>query len=70
MLSIAEERRRQKMTQVALARAAHVSQPSLSDIENGRVVPRVDTVQRIARALGCTVDELLCEEDGDEKQGG
>lgn len=50
--------RRNKMTQTELAEASGVSKPMLSYYINGTVSPSFYNVDRIARALGCSIDEL------------
>lgn len=49
---IREARRRAALSQEALARRAGTSQPTLASYESGRLVPRIDTVQRILEATG------------------
>lgn len=51
-----EARKARKLSQTAVAAQARVTQPQLSDIENGRSQPRVDTLYRVADAVG--LDEL------------
>ena len=46
-------------TQKALAAAARMTAAQLSEIENGKKTGSVATLQKLARALGVTVDELL-----------
>ena len=46
------------MTQKALANAAMVSPPFIHDLENGNRNAKPETWERIAAALGCTVEEL------------
>ena len=58
MTNLEKIRREKHMTQTALALAANVSQPYLYDLENGNRNARPETWQRIADALGCTVEEL------------
>ena len=41
-----------------LAIAANISRPYLHDLENNRRGAKPETLQRIAEALGVTVDEL------------
>jgi transcriptional regulator with XRE-family HTH domain len=54
--------------QEQLARKADIALRVLSSIERGEVAnPRVDTAGKIARALGCTVDDLLQEESDDAR---
>ena len=47
------ERRRRGMTQADLARAASLPQPSIARMESKRTVPQLDTLLRVAAALGC-----------------
>lgn len=55
-----EARKERGMSQAELARRAGVPQGVISYIECGRTKhPRIDTLQAIAAALQCTVDELL-----------
>jgi len=51
-------RLRAGLTQQQLARKAGISQPALARIESGRVVPRLDTAQRILRACGITLEPV------------
>ena len=46
------------MTQIELATRAAVSQPYINDLENNRRGAKHETLERIAVALGVTVDEL------------
>lgn len=52
-------RKKKRMTQAELAIAVGVTQPSISDYESGKKRPTIDTAKKLARALGCTVDDLL-----------
>lgn len=60
---IRQLRKEQGLTQVQVSQLSGVSQSAISDIESGRVtkLPNIDTVGKIASALGCTVAELLGE---------
>lgn len=49
---IAGERVALSLSQDELARAAGLTGHTISQIERGRAVPRVDTLERIAGALG------------------
>ena len=49
-------RLRAGLTQAELARRAEISQPALARIEAGRVQPRVDTVTRLLRECGLSLD--------------
>ena len=71
MLRLREIRDSQGVSRAKLSRLSGVKASTIGMLELGkREYPRLDTAMQLARALGCTVDELLCEEDGDEKQGG
>lgn len=52
-------RERRGMPQSELARLAGISRQALFQIESGAAFPRVDTAMRIARALGCAVEDLF-----------
>jgi mRNA interferase RelE/StbE len=47
------------MTQAALAEKAGVNRVQIADIEGGRKTGSVETVKRLAAALGMTVDDLV-----------
>ena len=51
-------RKAQGMTQIELATRASVSQPYINDLENNRRGAKQETLERIAVALGVTVDDL------------
>jgi transcriptional regulator with XRE-family HTH domain len=52
-------RDRNGLTQKQLSEKSGISQPNISDVENGRVVPTVVTAAKLAKALNCTIDDLL-----------
>jgi molybdate-binding protein/DNA-binding XRE family transcriptional regulator len=56
-------RRRRGLSQEALARLAGVGRQAVYDMETGRYLPNTAVALRLARALGCTVEELFG--DGD-----
>ncbi len=56
---IREWRTRGEITQEDLSFCTGLSIPYLSEIENGKRRPSVDSIVAIADALGITVDELL-----------
>jgi len=63
-MEIRERRERLGMSQIELAARSGVKQSVISDIENNKTTrPRIDTVASIARALGCTVDDLIGDSD-------
>lgn len=57
--NISKMRKSASVSQQALADIVGIQQAHLSRIENGKFMPRVDIVSRIAKALGCTIDELV-----------
>lgn len=59
MNQIKKIRELKRINQKSLAEAAQISQPYLSDLEKNRRGARPETWQRIADALGCTIDELF-----------
>jgi len=52
-------REARNVSQVDLARRAKVTREHLNRLEAGRYDPSVGTLQRIAKALGVSVTELL-----------
>lgn len=56
---VRECRKNKGWSQEDLALRAKVSQPTISDIERERYVPRVDVALLIAGALQSTVEELF-----------
>lgn len=57
--SIREHRLAHDLTLVALAERSGLSQPFLSQVENGRAAPSMDSLLRIATALGTTPQALF-----------
>lgn len=60
--NIKEKRSAKGMTQVALSIKSGVKTSMLCQIEKGTKVPSLGAALEIAKALGCTVDELCREE--------
>lgn len=52
MLRIFHERLDRRLSQTAIARFAQIHQPTLSQIERGRVVPTPDELRRLADVFG------------------
>lgn len=48
-----------KVTQTELAQSSQVSQPYLHDLENNRRGAKPETLERIAKALGVSVSDLM-----------
>jgi len=63
MTRLQEYRERRKLTQEQLAAISGVIQQTISAIESGRIKnPRIGTMYLLAKALRCTVDDLIDEE--------
>jgi len=64
MVILQKMRERRKMTQEELSQASGIKQQTISAIESGKnKYPRVDTLYALAKALKCTVDDLISEEE-------
>ena len=61
MIDIAALRKKLGMSAVELAAAIDVTPGFISQVENGKSGISTDTAAKLARALGCTIDELLGE---------
>lgn len=60
MYNLRVMREKADISQYELAKYSGVPQAVISDIESGKTkAPRIDTFQRLAAALHCTVNELL-----------
>lgn len=60
MVAIKARREQMGFTQLQLAKISGVKQSVICDIENGHTpFPRVDTVMKLAKVFGCTVEELM-----------
>lgn len=58
-LKIKLERAKRKLSQEKLAELADLSKTHVGDIERGTTIPTVETLNRIANALGITLVELV-----------
>jgi len=52
-------RKQRKWTQAELAERLHIKQQEIARYEIGERSPKVDTIARMADALGCTVSYLI-----------
>ena len=69
-MNLKEIRTEKGLTQEELAARADVSRPFISQMESGNYSPSLKTAQALAKALGCTVDDLIREpeaEDADDR---
>ncbi|EGW36443.1 helix-turn-helix transcriptional regulator [Desulfosporosinus sp. OT] len=60
--NIANYRKLKRLTQSDLARVTGVSKGFISAIEEGRKVPRIKTLARIAECMGVNLETLLMDE--------
>lgn len=58
-MSILSARSKTGMSQAKLAKAVGVTDAAVCQWETGKQLPRAALLPRIAKALNCTVDELL-----------
>lgn len=64
MNNVAKLREKAGISQQELGRLSGVPQGVISTIESGATKhPRTDTAAKLARALGCTIDDLLGEKE-------
>lgn len=54
------------MTQEELAERVGTARSALAMWEAGKSNPRIETLRKVADALGCTVDDLLREDNGSD----
>lgn len=51
-----EERHKKGMTQKELANATRLTQPVIARLESKRAMPQLDTLLKVAAALGCSLE--------------
>lgn len=56
--SIKKARKKAKMSQVALSIETDLSRSYISDVENGRYAPSLETLMKIAFVLNVSLDDL------------
>lgn len=57
-----EERHNKKMTQKDLAEAARLTQSVIARLESKKATPQLDTLMKVASALGCTLSVVPLEQ--------
>lgn len=57
--NLKEIRKAKGMTQAQLAKAAKIHRITIAKYEAGRVDPTLNSAEKLAAALGVTVDELI-----------
>lgn len=63
MNRVREYRQRLGLSQEELSRITGIPRTTISSIESGSVMPSVDYALRLARAFGCSVEELFSQEE-------
>ena len=64
MVRLRQVRQKRKLTQKQLAELSNVPQQTISAIESGeRKNPGIVTLQKLAKALECTLDDMLDENE-------
>lgn len=63
MLNIKSIRKQSGMSQTQFAAAMNINQSTASYWESGKSHPRAMDIPRIAKVLGCTIDDLFKEEE-------
>lgn len=58
IMKVWEARIRKKLTLIQLAEMSGISKSTLSDIENIKVYPRIDQLEKIALALDISIEDL------------
>lgn len=56
---ILEIRKRKKITQNELALLSGISQSFISDLEKGKKTPTIDTLNKLAKGLDCSIVDLI-----------
>lgn len=64
-LRIKEVQKEKKITVVELAGIVGVAQPTMSNLVNGKTTPSLETLQKIADALGVNITELFAPKSDD-----
>ncbi len=59
ILRIKDILKERKMSAVKLAETVGITQPNMSNIVNGKSMPSLETLEKIANALGVPVSELF-----------
>lgn len=67
-MKLLQIRKNKDITQEQLANAIGVSRPLISQIETGTCSPSIQTAMALAKALDCTIDELLAESEDESAE--
>lgn len=69
MIKIKKYREEKELKQQNLADELGVSQSLVSLWEKGDIKPRADMLPKLARVLGCSIDDLFGDQDDETKAG-
>jgi transcriptional regulator with XRE-family HTH domain len=69
MNGIRKRREAKELSQDALARQLNVTQSAVAKWENAESLPRADMLPKLARVLGCSIDDLFDTQDDETKAG-
>lgn len=56
---IREIREKKRISQTEAARHANIARPYLSDLERGRTMPSINTLQLLSKALNCSISDFF-----------
>lgn len=59
MNNIKNLRKKEKLTQIDLAKKLKIGQSTVAMWEAGEAMPRADKLPELAKILGCTIDDLF-----------
>lgn len=62
-IRIKEIRRNKGLTQKQLGEKCHIAESTIRRYESGNLNPKIETLQKIAAALGCDLSELMDSEE-------
>ncbi len=69
-MSVQRLRKRKKMSMMALSEKSGIKQSTISRIERGLQEPKITTAYALAKALDCTMEELLEPDAGEAERPG
>lgn len=62
-----ERRKAKGLTQRELAKEAKLTQPVIARLESKKVVPQLDTLLKVAAALGCDLAVIPIDQEGQKR---
>ena len=57
--NVMKKRKEKNLTQLELAYRIKISESQIRNIEKSRSIPNIEIVLKLAKELGCTVEELF-----------